>query len=179
MRDAIAPPEADIECPGAAMRARRFLEANDDGMIEGLAQPVWHALPQDTRGAFPKAAASALSGDDQDKPCSFALGSRQELPQCDKSFLLAHPMEVDCGFGRGTAAGKLLAQPPLKRGERGRGFGFGGRWRPSRIGFPFDFRVLGLNLRLWLRLRRLRQTASGPARDVAGHVKPKLNFFRA
>jgi hypothetical protein len=53
MRQPIAPPEPDIECPGAAMRALGFLEANDDRMIARLAQPVWHALAQNTRRAFP------------------------------------------------------------------------------------------------------------------------------
>jgi hypothetical protein len=169
------------------MRTLGFLETNDDRMIEGLAQPVRYALAQNTRCGYPRNTTLALAGHDEDEPRAFDLRLRQEVPQREESFLPAHAVEVDRGIGRGAAARKLLPKPPFKRRQRGRGrrrgikgggvLAFDRRRGPFIVGFYA--RGTELHVRVVLRLRRRRQTASRPARDALRHVQPKLDLFRA
>src|SRR5580704_15778684 len=90
-------------------------------------------------------------------------------------------MKVERGVGRGTAARELLAQPPLKRRERGRSLARDRRKTRFRAGSlgQMGTCLARLKLRFISRLRGLRRTASRPARDAPRHVKPELDLFRA
>ena len=181
MPGAIAPPEPYIECAGAAVRARGFLETEDDRTIFRAAQPVWHAFAQYTWRCLPGRGALALAGHHKDKPRALDLRPRQEFPQGGESLLPAHAMQVDRGVGRGAAARELLAKPPLKRRERGRSLALDRRRRRLRAGSfgQIVTYLTHLKLRILSRLRKLWRTTPRPARDALRHGKPELDLCRA
>ena len=163
------------------MRARGFLETENDRTIFRAAQPVWHAFAQNTWCCLLGTGPRALPGYHQDNPRALDLRPRQEFPQGRESLLPAQARQVERGVGGGVAARELLAKPPLKRRERGRSPALDRRRRRLRAG-SLGPMVTGLacrKFRVGTRLRKLRQTASRPARDAPRHVKPELDLFRA